>query len=246
MATKPKNRFSRLKQKVKLLPLDISFLRTCKKEKLVPSFIQVKTSVLNARSEKVIKFAQSKWLDLEIKHKYKLLSDSELELMNIHLSLTKDLNSFEINEWYAFESQVNRATMRMKQKKLLSLNRKLNFLRERQSSPFSALKPEFIADFVVNKSSENFTEEELNLLNKGLKYSPKPEKVPIVEAIVDIETMLKYKVPSVQNDIRKTAANAINAAKSSIRTNTEAHNESKIIKNLREKKMCVYKSGQRE
>lgn len=68
-------------------------------------------------------------------------------------------------------------------------------------------KPEFIPDFVINESNEIFSDEELNLLNKGLKFTPKPTEIPLLDTVVDIETVLKFKVPSVQCDIRSTADN---------------------------------------
>lgn len=90
METNPKlNQFSRLKRKVKCLHEDICYLRACKKKKLLPSFIKIKVAVSNPRAQAAIKCAQMKWLNLEIKHKFKLLSDTELKVYNLHLDLTK-------------------------------------------------------------------------------------------------------------------------------------------------------------
>lgn len=80
---------------------------------------------------------------MEIKHKYKLLADSELELMSLHLSLTKDLNSYEMDSWHSFESQINYVVKKSREKKKLSQARKLNFIREKQSNHNSVLKPQF-------------------------------------------------------------------------------------------------------
>lgn len=40
--------------------------------------------------------------------------------------------------------------------------------------------------FVINKSYEEFTYDQLAVLNKGLKYRPPPEKIPLDEIVVKL------------------------------------------------------------
>ncbi|XP_055306468.1 uncharacterized protein LOC129570775 [Sitodiplosis mosellana] len=101
-------------------------------------------------------------------------------------------------------------------------------------------KPELLPNFVINESSVQFCEEELNLLNKGLKFTPKPMKIPLLETVVDIETTLKYKVPSIQNDIRKTAAKVIDD--SEVHTSGETEKQHRIIGNLKKKDVVYVKA----
>ena len=56
----------------------------------------------------------------------------------------------------------------------------------------NSLQPKFNPDLIVNLSYENLSDEEFNLLNKGLRYSIKPQKTPVLESVVDIETILKF------------------------------------------------------
>jgi hypothetical protein len=46
-------------------------------------------------------------------------------------------------------------------------------------------------NFIVNLSKENFTEKQLELLNKGLKHRIIPKKPPIEEIVVNIEASLR-------------------------------------------------------
>lgn len=62
-----------------------------------------------------------------------------------------------------------------------------------------------VDDFVINLSSEIFSEKELELLNYGLKFNVKPICDPVVDVVVDIETALKFKSESVKHHIRSGA-----------------------------------------
>lgn len=70
-------------------------------------------------------------------------------------------------------------------KKRKTHNRKLSKLVENSRCEFAMTQ---IADnFVYNESSEQFDVDELNLLNMGLKFTPKPTKISLLDTIVDIE-----------------------------------------------------------
>lgn len=155
-----------------------------------------------------IKFAQSKWLSLETKHKFKQLSDTELELYSLHLELTKNFNEHQLKEWFDFVEKVETTAKCEARKKRTTQSQKLHkLIGEKNKITGKCFEPEIISDFMINKSSVVFNEEELTLLNKGLKYTPKPTKTPLIDSAVDIETILKYKLPSIQEDIRSTANN---------------------------------------
>lgn len=61
-----------------------------------------------------------------------------------------------------------------------------------------AIAPKYVENFVHNLSSETFDENEWLLLNKGLNYTPRPNGIPLVNAVIDIETVLKSKTYSTQ------------------------------------------------
>lgn len=77
-------------------------------------------------------------------------------------------------------------------------------------------------------------------MNKGLKFTPKPMESSLLETVVDIETTLKYKLPSIQNDIRAVAAQVID--KHVIHTSGEIEKQHRIIGNLKKKDVVYIKA----
>lgn len=98
------NKLHQLKQKVRLIQDDIRFLKSCKKNKLFPSFIKINTSVKNHITDKVIHNAKVNWLNLEIKYLYAKQSNFELQALELHLSITKTLSTIE---YPFFQTQYN-------------------------------------------------------------------------------------------------------------------------------------------
>lgn len=64
--------------------------------------------------------------------------------------------------------------------------RKLNAL-VASYAPTAKLSLVFEHNFVINETNEVFSEEEMNLLNKGLKFTPKPIKLNTLDSVVDID-----------------------------------------------------------
>lgn len=96
---------------------------------------------------------------------------------------------------------------------------------------------------MVNQSNESFTEEQLLLLNKGLNYAPRPKNVDLLESIVDIETILKFKPFSVQNEIRAKSFDVINTTKKSEKSHRNHNlNDWKTIKELKQKPVVYVKA----
>jgi len=173
----------------------------CKRKNIVPNFIKIKPAVENNRSCASVKKAEKIWLKLEIKHKYKELAECELETYALHLEITRNMSNFEFDEWLIFDQKVLNQKASIVKLKKLTHEKKLNNLCAK-IRVVERKMPKFIPEFVINESSAVLDENELDLLNKSLKFAPKPTKDPIVDTIVDVETILKYKLPSVQNDIR--------------------------------------------
>lgn len=233
------NKFSRLKIKIQSLNEDIKFLRTCQKEKIVPNFIKVSTAVKNYRTTKVLEMAKKAWLNLEIKHLFNELAETELKAYGLHLKLTKNMNLYEIIEWYEFEEKVFDRVQKVVQQKAEKHEKKLSELLSNKTSNEKVMfTPELVPDFVVNLSNQDFSERELNLLNKGLKYTPKPNNIPLTDAVVDVESIIQYKTYSVQNDIRASTQAIIE----SIRPNTTKNEEFDTVKNLNQKNCAFLKA----
>ncbi|XP_055847147.1 uncharacterized protein LOC129912768 [Episyrphus balteatus] len=67
---------------------------------------------------------------------------------------------------------------------------------------------------VVNLSNENFSPDEMSLLNRGLNFSVKPLSLPLIDVIADVETAIQYKPFDVKKQIREKASQVIIETKS--------------------------------
>lgn len=203
MATKTNlNLYSRLKTKIHNIKSDIIFLKKCKKFNVFPKFLKIKCAITNNTTDKVINQSKRTWLNLEIGTQFQKLSSIELELYNIHLMIIKNIHcDYEFNQWLIFGTNLYEKISVSIRKKNDNLHRKFLELVQNKSINKTS-KPVQIEDFVKNLSSEQFNETELNLLNYGLKFAIKPIKDPVVDVVVDIETILKYKSENVKHHIR--------------------------------------------
>lgn len=234
------NQYSRLKRKVALLREDISFLRACVKNKVTPKFIKISCAVQNSRTAKVVNVASNKWLRFEIKFLFSKLSQVELEVYEIHLHITSGLNATEFEQWLKFDGSVHKFALVAQNKKRDCHRQKLSKLISEKNEKKKACEPKFIPDFVVNLSSESFTEDEMALLNRGLKFTPKPNKIDITESIVDIETILKYRLPSTQSAIRSKASEVIESVLVDMKKKKKTINDQFEIIDSLKKKECVF------
>ena len=78
-------------------------------------------------------------------------------------------------------------------------------------------------------SSATFDDDELALLNKGLNFNIKPMKPPALETVIDVETMLKYKLPQTQKRIRDALKPLIIEVKN---TRPFPNNQENVLKRL--------------
>lgn len=229
--------FMRLKKKLHFLKADIFFLKKCKKKKLYPNFIKVKCGVRNSRTDKVINISKRSWLNYELKYTYSKLSNTELDTYNTHLWLAKEM---EYTELIVFLDECNEKTMKSTMRKRKKLNKKFAHIQNKSSIqkpkiPRDAMEKEK-ERFVRNLSSETFSKEEMDLLQKGLNFTPKPDKLPVEDLIADIETGIKFMSDVTKTSIRKAARPIISKAK---RLKTRRATAEPVLKKLRERQ-CVY------
>jgi len=200
------NKFARLRLKIESIKQDIWFLKSCKRLKVFPKFMKMNCAVNNARSNLVMEKSKWFWLQTELSFHYSRLSELELKLYSLHLSITRGTHAVEIESWNNFLINVEDNVLLKISGKKQKLNRKLNDLTNNGSNQLenAPRKPEFVDDFVVNQSTCTFSDDEINLLNKGLNFAPLPKTIDILESIVDIEANIRSKPFSIQNNIRET------------------------------------------
>lgn len=187
---------------------DIFFLKNCKKKKVFPNFIKVKSGVINSRTEKAIHKCKNDWLKRELKYLYGKLSRIELETYDLHLNLSKSLL---YNELVDFLEGCDIVTRKKSKRKRYTLNKKLCTLLIKKKQ--KRVERQMIFDigemerdrskFVRNLSSKSFNENEMMVLEKGLNFTPKTKCLPIEEIIADIESSFKFTPDHIKQDFRR-------------------------------------------
>jgi hypothetical protein len=136
--------------------------------------------------KKVVHEARRRMLNLEIKSKYAHSDIIKMELYSLHLLLARSVHPIV---WDSIETDTRNLVNSKYIKRRMVQKKKFRVLiaRERLVLNENVVRP----NFVINKSSQNFSSEELGLLNKGLKYKPKPKFPPTNDIIVSVETSIR-------------------------------------------------------
>ena len=187
MAIQPNelNKLQTLKFKTQTLAADIRFLKRCKQRNTFPKFIHIKAPKNNPNAVKATQFAKMFWLNLEIKQKYAKLNHTEKLAYDLHLKITKNLDSFSTNNFIERLHNMESMNQHRLNKKLKVQDRKFKSLCNVTRSPSIDCKN------MLNISSRHFSHDEKNLLNKGLKHCLPYQTPPIHDLVVDIESSIK-------------------------------------------------------
>ncbi|XP_044738897.1 uncharacterized protein LOC123300392 [Chrysoperla carnea] len=94
-------------------------------------------------------------------------------------------------------------------------------------------------NIVKNISTKELSTEELQLLNKGLNFSLKPLKTPIIDIIADVETTIKRAPESVKHQIRRNVLPILRPEEKEINHHITHH---KAVKSLTEKGVTITKA----
>lgn len=244
MALKSKelNKLHKFKQKARLINLDIKFLKQCKYKNVFPKFIKINIPIKNKTTEKVIINAKLDWLRLEIKNMYAKQQELELQSLEQHLYITKDLNILEMNYFNEKYQDILDSIEYKFNKKQITLNKKLLSLTTNVSKDKNNSTNIFQDDILVkNESSYHFTPQELNLLDKGLNFNLKSQQ-DLKNVIVDVESSIQYLNENKKNLIRTDIESKI-INTNLIRTNDEQNQQyHKTISSLKSKDVFYLKA----
>lgn len=236
-----KNKFFKVKIKIATIKQDIEFIKKCKVYKVFPSFIKIKTSVINDRTNKVMQTAKIHWLKLELAHHYATLGFLELEAYNLHLTLTRAFNKFE---WDIFYDHLCTVVEHKTKLKIETHKRKFDklYVQNMNGAEQNKRNLSCIDNVVYNKSSTTFTPDELCLLNKGLKFAIPPVKPPIEDLVTAIQCGTTYTNVPAKQELLLHSTCVLREAKSKQQLNNEALHLHKIIKNIKSKNITVSKA----
>lgn len=159
--------------KRKVLNLHIWFLRSCLKENLTPKFINIKTSINNTATKKMIALAQKIWIKEELKSKYVERDRINLQLYYVHGFINCKLHATIFD---ALQSKCLDTIEDIGKNVYFKLNNKLIRLRMSRLDNRQISKNDKniknhhkFQNRIVNTSNTVFNDSELKILGENLK-----------------------------------------------------------------------------
>lgn len=239
------NTFFKNKINMELMKVDLNFLRKCKKRRLHPKFCNIKFGTKNFRTEKIAIKSKNKLLKKEADMIRGKLAKIEIETYNLHLQITKywtsDIHHKKYNSHDEFFQQIQDVTNTKVRNKNIKLNKKFKKLLNGQKQQ-DAGKVIRIDGMIINKSSVNLMENELELLNQGLNHAIKSSKPPIKDIIVDIESSIKNLPYDTKNEIRVETKQIIEKFLKKENPHNSKNIDQQTIKQLKTKNLSFIKA----
>lgn len=235
------NKFIGLRKAIASLSKDIGFLSRCKSSNVTPKShrIKIKSSIPYNN----VKRLENELITHSIRTLRAKLDRKTLEAYNLHLKLAQEYP----REFPLFLTKVKIAEECESERKRKILQKKHNILlREQKPTRLPDIRVQKIENFVVNQSSQVFTEKQMDLLNKGLNYAINSRE-NVQQVILDVEAGINAYSPSLpitteqKESIRSKVANVIRENKVQI-TGRKNTSEQKIITELRRKPVFYVKA----
>jgi hypothetical protein len=227
----PIHRFESLKRKIYNCNASIYFNQQCLKNKLVPTYANIKIP----NTSPAHKHTQRKITNIRIRDEIRYLHAKKqhlnTQLYHLHLSLANTWN----NTWQYIQSTIDRKLQREIQIKYQNLERKLDRLKQTQTKPPQQIHP--FHPRVVNNTDISFSKDEMDLLQKGLKYNLHSKRNNWIQTLaLEAETAIS-KLPTADRDVyRKLVAERIGTLQqNNPRPNHNTHPESITIKAIKTK-----------
>ena len=223
--------YKNLHRKLRCVSQDIYFNKKCLSLKVVPNYISIKIKNNSISARRTLEFASKFWLRSEMKQLYIKRNAIKTYLKLLHTQLSSKLHPVE---WDIFDDDVRQSAShfiylkrKVQDKKIEQLILKKTPVIEEITTPFSDHK---FHDRVSNLSTASFTPEQLNLLEKGLKYNPKRiiNKKDLENLAVDVSVGAK----SEDNIFKSVVTAEIKKFQSNSTPTTTNTSEMKILKTI--------------
>ena len=162
------------KHKFKKTSLNIWFLRECKRRGLKPKFVHVRCSGKSTAATRARIVAEREWLSAELRRFYRERDRTSEVIYFLHLKLTNILHA---SEWESIYERINSAVYVVGCRLHLKLRNKLKILSDYVNAtthtPVQTMKHTIqFHNRTLNLTNAVFTEDEINILNKGFKFAP--------------------------------------------------------------------------
>ncbi|KAK6178377.1 hypothetical protein SNE40_013172 [Patella caerulea] len=209
----------------------------CRDSDLVPKGLVLDSPVKSPSAYRILLQASKCLVRERIQHyrneKHRIFAKSEIERQKLHDTLSDEDYSSLRNIQTKSNLKVDEEIKTRQTKKYKSL--KAQKTKETTSSTSSNARDEFLSKTVVNLSNRPLTDEQINLLSRGLKYAPTTKPRNHDEYIVNIEKGLRQLAPDGKIDyIRHQIADLI--AKSTPQPSNISRLEGEALKELKEDK----------
>ena len=220
---KKMNTYRKLRTKIVNLNADIEFNQHCLKNNLTPKYASnsLKNFKGDVRLKQKLLTTTIKW---QIDQKYGERDRVYPRIMFLQLEL---LNELHYIEYITVEEKIQEIIRTIKYKKRSKIFTKLGNLHSTQAPQ----KPKIpFAPRVINLTDMIFTQEEINLLNQGIKFCPPPQskKVELTNLAIEINAKLDDK-----NTVQAVTQKIEDFYQRNVEEN-KGHNN-KILKNIRKK-----------
>jgi hypothetical protein len=165
--------------------LDLDFLRTCKREKLIPDFVRFKIPSTHQHHRRVINNCYEEMVCNELKYKKSRLSHLYRVIRDFKTLINLDLNHFYVCR---IERIINKMVLLTERKMKITHHNKLNKFRNKQHPRIESVKS--ILSPITNLSKRILTDNEINILENGLSFVLPDNKFDEMTFISNIETFL--------------------------------------------------------
>ena len=227
--------YKNLRVKVLKCCVNIYFNRQCMKRDIISKYARVKIPYASPAAKVTQKKAQLTRLREEIKYLYGKKDLLNQSLYKVHLQTASEWG----RSWELIRDNIHNTVNPQFEKKFKSIESKLTKLTTAQKT-----KVEDTATFYprfVNSTDITFTNEELDLLNKGIKYNLNyKHKMWVNNLALEVESAITLLPPGEQNYMRHQVAKNINKLinqqnPNNRRTAIKGKEEFRILKQIRSK-----------
>jgi hypothetical protein len=193
--------YQKLKIKKEFLKEDIKFLKKCRNAEVFPTFIKINVAVHNSRSHRAIDKGRKEWLKYEIRMKYSKLNEINEKLYQLYNTISLMFKE-KTEYWFTELKRIENTCIKKGEEKTNKLEKKFKQLtnfqnvtkdKQQKDAPKKKIpEEENFNDYIVNLSSKELTEQQKQILKKGLKHKFIPKTPPIKDIVVSLESDLKY------------------------------------------------------
>lgn len=221
---------------------NVWFNQQCKRERLIPKYINIRSNTHSRSADMAIKKAQFIWLNEESRNWFSIRDNLKLHLKILYSELSFSLHNIEFD---LLDQKARLLASQEAHHKYLSQCRKLSVLRRESVTNNNVDMQRCFHDQshnfyprIKNLSDVQLSNEEVSLLNKGLKYNLQPpiNQKTLEQLAVDVEiaVVCNKKDQHVKNLATNLTANQIRTA--SRQSNRGSNNrEYRIYKTLTQK-----------